>query len=261
MGFYLRHSHDGSAELVNDRNGNVAGKMNADGSLQWPAAFGPRIFDDFLGDVIADQWAVAKGSDGACVDFAHLTGVNGMLQATMGAGAGADMAANGVQLHSALQWKANQGGLIFECRVKISAITNVALFVGLTDQIASLEMPIQSAASADTITTNATDAVGFMFDTAMAIDNIWLVGVANNTDATKQNSGLAFAADTFRTCRVEVDASGNADFFIDGARVGSKMAAAVTATVALTPVVAGFTLAAAARTCQVDYILTQANRV
>jgi len=219
------------------------------------------FFDDFLGDVIDSRWAVTKGSDGACVDFAHLTGVNGMIRATMGAGAGVSMAANGVQLHSALQYKANSGGLSFEARVKISAITTVALFVGFTDQIAALEMPIYSAASADTLTTDATDAVGFMFDTSMTTDNWWLTGVANNTDATAQNSGLAPVADTFETLRVDVTAAGVATFRRNGVVLGSAMTGAVTPTVALTPVVAGFSRVAGSRTVELDFIRTRNTRV
>lgn len=217
-------------------------------------------FDDFLGDVIADQWGVDKGSDGAAANFAISAAVNGMVRATTGAGAGASMAANGVQLHQQLLWKANMGNLEMEARVKISAITTVALFVGFTDQIGSLEAPITSAASADTITTNATDAVGFMFDTAMSTDTIWLVGVKNDVDATKANSAVAPVADTWITLKVELDTSGNATFYINGAKKGT-VSAAVTATVALTPVVTCFRRAAESITCDVDYIDIYASRV
>lgn len=217
-------------------------------------------FDDFIGDVLADQWAVAKGSDGSCADFAHLAGVNGVIRATTGADAAGTMATNGVQLHSALSWKANQGNLSLEARVKISAITNINLFVGFTDQIASLEAPVISAGSANTITTNASDAVGFMFDTSMTADNFWLTGVKANTDATAQNTAVAPVADTWVRLRVDVGTSGGADFYIDGARVGTAMANALTATVALTPVVAGFTRTAASATIDVDYIQILASR-
>lgn len=217
-----------------------------------------RFSDHFIGDVIADQWGVAKGSDAACVDFAVSATTGGMVRATMGAGAGASMAVNGVQLHSFLNWKANQGELAFDCRVKIGAITTVAVFVGLTDQIAALEMPIHSAASANTITTNATDAVGFFFDTSMADDYWWCAGVKNDTDATHVSSAIAPTADTYQRLRVECDKSGNATFFIDGKTVGT-VSNAVTASVALTPVIAAFRRAASSTTIDVDYIDVQAE--
>jgi hypothetical protein len=217
-------------------------------------------FDDFLGDVIADQWGVDKGSDGSAANFALSASVNGMLRATCGAGAGASMAANGVQLHQALQWKANAGNLEMEARIKLSAITNIAVFVGFTDQIAALEMPIHSAASANTITTNATDAVGFFFDTSMTDDKFWLAGVKADTAGTHVNSTIAPVANTWVRLKIEVDSSGNATGFINGVKVG-VVANAVTATVALTPVVAAFTRSAATATIDVDYIDINASRV
>jgi len=234
--------------------------FDANGNHRFLGVPPPRIFDDFLGDVLADQWGSAVGSDGQVVAPAVAADVNGRFRMTTGDDAAADMATNGVQLHSFLSWKANQGNLVFETRVKLSAITGVALFVGLTDQIASLEMPIESAGSADTITTTATDAVGFFFDTRMTTDNWWLAGVKNNADATHQNSGIAPVADTYNTLRIELDASGNAIFYMDGVKIGTQMANAVTATVALTPVIAAFTPAAASRSIDGDYILVQADR-
>lgn len=216
-------------------------------------------YDDFLGDAIDARWGVAKGSDAAAVDFAHLTGTRGMIQATTGAGAGASMAANGVQLHQALQWKANQGNLAFETMLKVSAITTIALFVGFTDQIGSLEMPIHAAGSANTITTNATDAAGLFFDTSMTDDNFWVAGVKNDTDGTHVNTSIAPVADTWIRLGVELDSSGNAIGYINGVNVGA-VANAVTATVALTPVIACFRRAASSATIQVDYINVIASR-
>lgn len=217
-------------------------------------------FDDFVGDLITDEWGVNKGSDAATVNFAHLAGVNGVVRATTGASATGTMAVNGVQLYSALSWKANQGNLSMEARLKISAITNINLFVGFTDQIAALEAPIISAGSANTITTNATDAVGFMFDTSMTDDVFWLTGVKNDTDATPQKSTVAPVADTYVRLRIDVGSTGGADFYINGARAGTAMANAVTATVALTPVVAAFTRTAASANVDVDYIQILATR-
>ena len=218
-----------------------------------------RLYDDFLGDLIADEWGVAKGSDAAAVDFAVSAAVGGMVRATTGAGAGASMAANGVQLHAALNWSAAAGNLVFDCRLKMAAITTVAVFVGFTDQIGSLEMPINSAASANTITTNASDAVGLMFDTSMTDDYWWGVGVKADTDATHVSTGIAPTADTWQRLRVEVDTSGNAGMFIDGKKYAS-VSSAVTASTPLTPVIAAFRRAASSTTVDVDYISVTSDR-
>jgi hypothetical protein len=201
--------------------------------------------DDFEGGSVAysttvnDGWRSRKGSDAQCVDWTVTEAAGGTVVGVIG-DTTASMAVSGVQLDRGLNWKANQGDLVFEAKVKMQQITTIAVFIGLTDQVGALEMPIESAASADTITTNATDAVGFMFDTSMSTDNWWLVGVANNTDATAQNMGSAPVADTYAIFRIELSTAGVATFYYNGTAVGTAMTGAVTATVALTPVIAGF---------------------
>src|SRR5690606_7143261 len=112
------------------------------------------------------------------------------------------------QLVKQLAWKAEQGNLTLETRVRTSAITTIALFIGFTDSV-SLEMPVNAAASENTLTTTASDAVGFMFDTSMDDDNWWLVGVADDTDATAVDTGLAPEADAWAVYRIELDTNGN----------------------------------------------------
>lgn len=212
------------------------------------------FFDDFLGDVITDQWNLVEGTDSATSDAAILAGgIGGVLRITTG-DAGTGLAADMPQLTQALQWQASNGDLVFEARIKLSAITTCYAFLGFTD-VVTLEAPIISAASADTFTTNATDAVGFMFDTRMTTDNWWLTGVANDVDATMQNSGFAPVADTYEVLRVEVNASGAATFFRNGKQVGSTMAGAVTPGADLTPTIAvGKTSVAASMTADLDYV-------
>ncbi len=220
-----------------------------------------KFHDDFFGDLIADQWTGAVGSDGQCVTPTVLAGqVGGAIRLTTGNDGGGTMALNGSQLSTEPVWKANTSGLAIEFRVKISAITDVAVFVGFTDQNASLEMPVNSAASADTITTNASDAVGIMFDTAMATDNWWLVGVDGDSDATHEDSAVAPVAGTFETWRIVFSSAGVATFFRNGVPIGSDMSDALNATAALTPVVATFARSTTSRNIDVDFIRVQQLR-
>jgi hypothetical protein len=223
-------------------------------------------FDDFtgggqaFGTTIIDGWRSRVGTTNT-VNWTSTADVNGKVVGTIG-DTTASMAVSGVQFDSELCWKPNQGGLVLQARVKLSAITTITAFLGFTDQVAALEMPIQSAASANTITTNASDAIGFMFDTSMTTDEWWLVGVAANTDATHEVTGFAPVADTYETFRIEVTAAGAADFFRNGKRVGSRMAGAATATVALTPVIAGFNRTTSGTpTITADYVMVAGNRV
>jgi hypothetical protein len=245
-----------------------AGLVSGDhgSQLAHPSPSCVSFLDDFLGDVIADQWNARVGSDAsgnipgaAIVGSASNAQIGGVLRLSTG-DATASMAVGGIQLEQVLNWQAGNGGLAFEARVNFAAITSVACFIGFTDQAAALEMPIQSAASANTITTNATDAVGFMFDTSMATANWWLVGVANDTDATAQNSGFAPAAGVFETLRVGITATGAATFHRNGKQVGSRMTGALTPATDLTPVVAMFPRTTAVKTFDVDYVHVSMNR-
>jgi len=209
--------------------------------------------DHFTGDVVADQWNYTEGTDTTTADGAIVEGVNGVFRLTAGDSAGT-VAADGAQLNSALNWKASSGELIFQARVKLASITSVSCFIGLTDTKA-LEQAIHSAASANTITTNATDAVGFFFDTNMTDDTWWMAGVKNDVDATHQNSTYAPVADTYEVFRIEVDTSGNAVFYRNGKQVGTTMSNALTASVALTPSFLIRPLSAVAgKTMDIDYV-------
>lgn len=258
INIYQNGGANPSVDFVDDLTAKTLLSVKQHGTLVGDLGSVVTQYDDFLGKAITGLWDVQKGSDAATVNFAVSANTSGMVRATTGAGAGASMAANGVQLSSGLNWKANQGNLVFEAKVKISTITNINVYVGLTDQLSALEAPV--TLSGTTFTTNATDAVGFLFDTNATTDTIRCVGVANDVDATMQDTSLAYVAATYKTFRIELTTSGVATFFIDGVQVGTAMTGAVTPTIALTPVVAGFTESAASATIDVDYILVQQTR-
>lgn len=224
------------------------------------------MFDDFLGDVVADEWNFTEGTDSATSDGLILASVNGVFRLTPGDSAGT-VAADGAQLNSELNWKASQGGLFMEARVQLAAITSVSCFIGFTDT-KSLEQPIHSASSVNTITTNATDGVGVFFDTNMTDDRWWFAGVANDVDAVHQDSGFAPVAATWETFRIVVDVNGTATLYRATAadpanfmRVGTPMAGAVRPTIALTPCIIVRPLSAAAnKHLDVDYVRVAANR-
>lgn len=233
------------------RGGFIAGARGSQITFSGPSAIS--FFDDFLGDVIPDQINIVEGTDAVTSDFAILAGgIGGVGRFTSG-DAGTGLAADLIQANMALQWQALNGGLEFQTRLKMSAITNCYVFIGFTDKV-TLEGPTISAASTDTFTTNAADAVGFMFDTRMATDTWWLTGVAANVDAVMQNSGFAPVADQYATFRIEISAAGAATFFYNGKQVGTTMAGAVTPATDLTPTIGvSKTSVAASMTMDVDY--------
>lgn len=222
-----------------------------------------RFSDDFIGDVIADQWAVVEGADTTTSDAVVTSGIGGTLVLTTGDSATLTYAGNGIGVtHGAFyNWKAENGGLSFETRLKLSAIATVKLFVGFTD-LGTFEAPIEGSGSANGITTNAADAVGIIFDTSMSTANLWGVGVKNDVDATALNLGVAPVADTYIILKIEVDKDGAAKFFVNGTgRGGGVMSGAVTKTVGLTPAIYATSLAAASKTVTVDYVDVRMDRV
>lgn len=217
--------------------------------------------DDFLGEEINGYWWQGwLGTDSNARNATmRADQLGGVIRMTTGSDAGATMALNGVQVQGQLNWRASKGGLVWEGRVAIDAITLVALYIGLTDQRSALEMPFTLAAG-DALTSNATDAVGVLFDTGADTDNWWLVGVAADIDAAKQNTAVAPVAGTFETWRIEVSATGVATFYRNGTLVGATMAGAVTPGTQLTPVVAAFSRTNASRNVDIDMISLQQQR-
>ena len=207
------------------------------------------IFDNFVANTLnSNIWSVFSGSDAQAADPVISTA--GRVVFVSGNDAAASMAVNGSQIfgpHAFGVANSGAGNIVFETKIKIDDITNVCIFVGVTDDVTSLSMPFTLGAS-DALTSNEANAAGFLFDTAADTDNIWLVGVDTNVDATHENTGIAFVNDTYKTLRIEIDTSGNAFFYIDGSRVGVQMTDAVATNVNLAPTIAVFSRTSASRT-------------
>lgn len=220
-----------------------------------------RLSDNFVGGTLSSQWATQVGSDAQCVAAAHLsTGKSGIVRLTAGDDATGTMAVNGSLMYgTGRNWYANAGGLVFEAKVLMSSVSSVAAFIGLSDQNSALEMPIDYTGA--TLVTTATDAVGFVFDTAGgdSSSQIHMAGVANDVDATAQTHKAGLSISVWRTLRIEIDTSGNAVFRVDGVQAGKVMAGAVTPTVALAPTFAIFSRTTATKSLDVDWVVVQAN--
>jgi len=222
------------------------------------------VFDDFVGDTLnADLWGALAGTDPQCV--APVLTANqllGLMSMTTGDDAAGTMAVNGVQLDSALTWQPALGKMVFEARVSIvSTPTDMAFFVGVTNQAGTLAMPANASGVGDGVTVNRNDACGWLFDTAMTTDNWWLVGANSGVAATPQNSGVAPAQAVYETLRIEFPATGNtATFFRNGVLVGTAMTNALNGAAPVTPVIAGFSRAAGGRLIRCDYIKMTSTR-
>lgn len=216
-------------------------------------------FDDFIGDTVLAQYTEASGTDAEAVQTI-VEEQFGVYQLTSG-NAGVNTAGDAEQVSLSLEWQPDQGAMVFETRLHLdTAITNVELCVGLTDNVA-LELPFTNAS--DVITAVANDAVAFCFDTNATTLEWFALGVASTTKATgNAATGTAPTADIYQTLRIEID-DGGADcrFYIGGALVGTLTANCVTVTVALAPVVViSSAQNVAGAVVDVDYILVGAAR-
>lgn len=230
------------------------GLMGADGALVNDLTAGSLYFaDHFKATTINSGYDVTKGNDAQAVAFAYLSTVKGgAVKGTTGdAGTGAAADAITLSLNNPMQVGAS-GILEFSCSLLLSAYTTVYFFAGFTDTLpgTTLELPI--TLSGTTFTTTATDAVGFMFDTAATTDTIRLTGVANNVDATHVDTGIAPSGTMDFHLRLE---GSTAYFSIDGQTLSvNKLESAVGVAVDLYPIICVCARTTATRDATVDFL-------
>jgi len=215
-----------------------------------------RFFEDFLGDAlntlfwienhdtsgtVAPVEAVANGNlqiytDGTDGDIQNLFGVDQFIPAT-------------------------QGTIIFECRAKMVTSISQGVFIGLTDQNDADEVPIDN--DDGTLTTTASDAVGFVYDsgegTHWACCSVKADADGTQTDCEATDDPVL---NTYQTFRITVESNGDTRYFINGKEVtvsGAARTAAITTTDPLAACVAQLANGTAG-SVYVDYIYVSAGR-
>lgn len=216
------------------------------------------LFDDFLGDVLADQWSGAKGTDAQGVVPTVVAGEeDGVVRITCG---DTTVVAESVSiLTHGLNWKPESGGLVGEFKVRISSsIANIAVFVGFTDVLATTTLEEPFSLSGTTFTSNADDAVGVVFDTAATTDVWYAIGVKATVD-TAATALVVPVVDVWETFTIAISTAGTATIYRNGTLVAT-LANAVTASVALTPVCSVMARTTATKIVDLDYVWVQKNR-
>jgi len=214
-----------------------------------------RLFDDFLGTTLDNEdWAANANGGGSVEVVEALPG--GVIGLYTDGGNGDINNLFGVDL-----WVPSiQGTIIFEARVK--PVTSIAqgIFVGLSDDNATTtEIPMNL--DSGTLTTAATDGVGFVYDSQEG-SNWYACSVKNGTDGAQTDCGVGPTLNTYQTFRITVETDGNTRYYIDGKEVatsGAARSAAVTTTAPLCPAIANMGIATAAWV-KVDYIFVTAGR-
>lgn len=257
-GFNIKQNDDGSTCWVQSL-GNVGGQDRC-WTPQGDHDVSQRVVwsDDFLGDALADEYELTSGSDAQAVDPAISAAVGGTVALASG-NAGTGVAADASALALGLNWESDQGNLVLEARCKLDDITDVIVNIGFTDVMPGTTLEIPLEYNTTTITSTASDAVAFVFDTGATTDNWHAIGVAGDTETSAINTGLAPTANTYQTFRVEVDSSERANFYIDGALV-AQLGSVLTGTDDITPVIiiVADTTDQATLTC--DYVTVAGDR-
>lgn len=222
------------------------------------------LFDDFVGAALAGEVAGVAENSGTAAIIVGQDG--GAATITTGTSDG-----NRAHLSAGLNWKAANGNLRFEARVKnVTAITTRALFIGLTDTVAQ-ENPIELGAS-DAITSSASNAVGFVYDTGAATDKWFGVGVKADVDTALLSIAIdgtqqAPVADTYETFALTVNTDGDATFSYGkdsgnkyGLREIGRITDAITPGTLVTPHIGIETRTTAAATAYADYLFIEGGR-
>ena len=226
--------------------------------MRFPSTVGAEvfIFSDFLGAAIDPAFAgVAENSGTAALKVAQEGGLVELITGTT--------SGNRAHVSTGLNHTPSNGSIIGRFRVKsVTAVTNRAIFVGFTDSVAQ-EMPIEI--NGTTITSTATNAVGFVYDTDATTDIWYFLSVNADTDKAALVpvpnffTGQAPVADTWQNFGIEITPDGDAiAFFGTGDKRKlvevARIEDAVATTSLLTPIVAVETSATGARTVYVDYM-------
>lgn len=275
----------GNASLTGDLavggNQTVAGNLTVTGTLTQTGAINGiptaeaqtvdpsqkfTLFEDFFGTWAigdagpADTWSSTAGNGTSNQVATTVAGsVNGTITLKSASDDGA-ITANATTFTAInTSFKANQGGLVMEARLKLNDVSEAVLFVGFTDTISTtIELPIFLVAA--DIDSDAADACGVGYDVDGTTKQFFHGGVKAGTDTVPAYSGGAPLDDTYFTVRVEVSAAGAVTGYIDGVAIGTAVANAVTATVALTPAIIVANRSANQVIATVDYIWAQQNR-
>jgi hypothetical protein len=235
---------------------NIAGGiwLPASGKALYKASSPRCLFDDFKAGTLDPRWVTAEGNDDLAALPALVAGAyNGEL--ALVTGDAGDTVAHDASCWAgpALEWECEEGQITLEFRAKLSAITTVAFFLGLTDVLPSTTLEMPATLSGTTYTTTATDAVGFLFDTAATTDTIRCVGVKADTDATHVDSAVEPVAATYATYKIVLSAAGVAKFYINGTLVGT-VADAVSVGVDLVPIAIAVPRTTSSRTLTLDWV-------
>jgi len=274
--FTKRHSihgqevYDTTDDQLVAKGGFVAGGQksvgNKGGNIVLPGAPDTvAYFDDFLGDLIADEWNYAEadtGHDAAAVRAQ----TNGVVRLHLSSSAAKTSAASAVLNHGLFpQWKANQGNLRMTARLKINDLTGANVFIGFADTGAT-QMPVYDTGATAGQISPASNAVGFLYSGGAGTPSTAWRGVAVNVDTDKTAvAGAAPTANTYDVLEIILGDTGSGNdgdiaYFRQNGVLKGSIKNPVLSTRAMVPVLAAFASEDTGNQVDLDYINISAGR-
>jgi len=215
-------------------------------------------FDDFLGIAqdATNDWAEANDS-GTSAAQDIVAGINGIYEIDTGTA----VDKYGV-ISSELTWEALLG---CGCEVRVATKTsdaNLMLVFGFSD--AKNESTGTIAFADDSLVAGTVDSVAedaVMFGVrAETSDNIYALSVKANGTPQSTDSGVDLVLTTYHIYRIQLDADGNARFYIDGALVAEHLLAVTTTDPLCFSLQALITAGSTAAFVDIDYVKIWQNR-
>jgi len=236
---------------------------NKGGNIVHPSPDTVSYFDDFLGDVVADQWNYTEGDTGNS-GAVLANGTGGIYRLTISETAATAPSGYAQINHGAFfQWRPKQGNLRMTARVKLSALpSGENVFIGLTDTGAG-EMPLRDTGAG--VVAAATNAIGFFRGGQASAATGWALTSVNAATARTPVAGDAPTANVYDVLEFEIgDTGGGGDgkiarFYQNGVLKGA-ISDPVLATRALVPIIAAFTSDTGGFSVDTDYLNVSANR-
>lgn len=201
-------------------------------------------WDDFLGDAVNTTYAPDLSTGAGVTINAAARGTARVATSTTDE--------NHATLVLGLHFTVSNGPTIFEARVtNVTASTSRSVEVGLSDALSETAGEAFSSHDA-TLVDVATDAAVFAINAEEAVTAWKAISVKAGGTPAGTTTGVTATADTFDTLRIEVDAAGNASFFVNGTFVTTHLLAVAT-TALLTPWISVTTQTTGDRQVDVDY--------
>lgn len=187
--------------------------------------------------------------DGTNDAFAVNAAAGGHVRMTTGTGDNEETIVN----YGALTWYGDKNACV-EARVRLNDVSGVCFFFGLADAAGEVSCDYKDG----TLTSTASDLVGFLADADKTSSSIFCVGTKGDTDETPVDSGTDWANAAWHVLRIETSTDACV-FWLDGTQVG-YMDASQEGGTAMIITFAAENRDAAADTIDIDYIKAWQDR-